>query len=67
MKNLLNIYSIFDWDTFKYILIIAFFSWFPIQVFDTLVRVCSTSEIDKYKVYENIDESKEMLLQNLNI
>ena len=67
LKNLLNIYSIFDWDTFKYILIIAFFSWFPIQVFDTLVRVCSTSEIDKYKVYENIDESKEMLLQNLNI
>ena len=67
LKNLLNIYSIFESETFKNILIIALISWLPIEVFNCIVTISSESEIQRCKTHEMKDEKEEVLLNNLNI
>ena len=67
LKNLLNIYSIFEFQTLKNIGIISFISWFPIEVFNFIVRIYSGNEIEQYRAHEILDEKEEVLLNNLNI
>ncbi len=67
LKNLLNIYSIFEFQTIKNILIIALISWLPIEVFNCIVTISSESEIQRCKTHEMKDEKEEVLLNNLNI
>ena len=67
LKNLLNIYSIFESETFKNIIKIALISWIPIEVFNCIVKIYSKSEIEQYKAHEILDDKEEILLNNLNI